>query len=103
MAKGIKSTAFDNYTFSENTTLGVISQPIPDSDSSEDYWVIKVIARESRPLSESDRATLISAAFTKWLEDAKNSEDNDIVNYLDKKGGQAKLAWALDHVAVSTS
>jgi hypothetical protein len=46
---------------------------------------------------------LINAAFTKWLEEAKNSEDNDIVYYLDKKGGQAKLAWALDHVAVSKS
>ena len=103
VARGIKSVAFDNYTFSENTTLDVISQPILDTDSSEDYWVIKVMAWQSRPLSESDRDTLVSAAFTKWLEDAKNSEDNDIVYYLDKKGGQAKLAWALDHVAVSTS
>jgi hypothetical protein len=101
VARGIKSTAFDNYTFSE-TSVGVLSDPILDTDSSENYWVIKVIAWQSRPLSESDRSTLISAAFTKWLEDAKNSEDNDIVYYLDKKGGQAKLAWAVDHVTVST-
>jgi hypothetical protein len=103
VAKGVESTAFDDYTFSENITLGVISQPIRDTDSSENYWVTKVLAIEWTPLSETDRATLISAAFTKWLEDAKNSEDNDIVYYLSKKGGQAKLAWALDHVAVSTS
>ncbi len=103
VAKGIKSMAFDNYTFSENATLGVISQPILDSDSSENYWVIRVLAKELRPLSEGDRDTLISAAFTKWLEDAKDSEDNVIVNYLDKKGGTAKLAWAVDHATVSTS
>ncbi len=103
VARGIKSAAFDDYTFSENTTLGVISPTIPDTDNPDNYWLIKVITRESRPLSESDRATLINAAFTKWLEEAKNSEDNDIVYYLDKKGGQAKLAWALDHVAVSKS
>jgi hypothetical protein len=102
VARGIKSVAFDNYTFSVEPGGGP-SEPIRDSDTSEDYWVIKVITRELRPLSESDRATLINAAFTKWLEDAKNSEDNDIVYYLDEKGGQAKLAWALDHVAVSTS
>jgi hypothetical protein len=103
VAKGIKSNAFDNYTFSENTTLGVISQPILDTDSAENYWVIRVSAKESRPLSDTDRDTLVSAAFTKWLEDAKDSGDNVIVYYLDKKGGQAKLAWALAHVAVSTS
>jgi|GEM_PF-1236415 len=103
VARGIKSAAFDDYTFSENTTLGVISPTIPDTDNPDNYWLIKVITRESRPLSESDRATLINAAFTKWLEEAKNPENNDIVFYLDKKGGQAKLAWALDHVAVSKS
>jgi hypothetical protein len=103
VAKGIKSNAFDDYTFTENTTRDVISQPVLDTDSSENYWVIRVLAKESRPLSDTDRDTLVSAAFTKWLEDAKNSEDNVIVYYLDKKGGTAKLAWALDHVAVSTS
>ena len=103
VAKGIKSVAFDNYTFSENTTSGVISPTIPDTDNPDNYWLIKVLARQSRPLSESDRATLISTAFTKWLEDAKNPENNDIVYYLSKKGGQAKLAWAVDHATVSTS
>ena len=102
VAKGIKSVAFDNYTFSVAPGGGP-SELIQESDGSEDYWVIKVITREPRPLSETDRSTLISAAFTKWLEDAKNPENNDIVYYLSKKGGQAKLAWALDHVAVSTS
>jgi hypothetical protein len=104
VAKGIKSTAFDDYTFSENTTLGVISQPMPDTDNPDNYWLTKKVADTAwTPLSETDRSTLISKAFTKWLEDAKNPENNDIVYYLSKKGGQAKLAWALDHVAVSKS
>jgi hypothetical protein len=104
VARGIKSVAFDKYTFSENTTLGVISQPMPDTDNPDNYWLIKKVADTAwTPLSETDRSTLISKAFTKWLEDAKNPENNDIVYYLSKKGGQAKLAWALDHVAVSTS
>jgi flagellar basal body-associated protein FliL len=101
VARGIKSAAFDNYTFS--ATPGVLSDPIPDSDNPDNYWLIKVVTTASSPLSESDRATLISAAFTKWLEEAKKPENNEIVYYLSKKGGQAKLAWALDHVAVSTS
>jgi hypothetical protein len=101
--KGIESTAFDNYTFSEDTSLGVISPTIPDTDNPDNYWLIKVVTTAWRPLSESDRNTLVSAAFTKWLEDAKEPENNDIVYYLEEKGGQAKLAWALDHVAVSTS
>jgi hypothetical protein len=101
VARGIKSVAFDNYTFS--ATPGVLSDPIPDSDNPDNYWLIKVVTTASSPLSETDRSTLISKAFTKWLEDAKNPENNDIVYYLSKKGGQAKLAWALDHVAVSKS
>jgi len=101
VAKGIKSVAFDNYTFS--ATPGVLSDPIPDSDNPDNYWLIKVVTTASSPLRETDRSTFISKAFTKWLEDAKNPENNDIVYYLSKKGGQAKLAWALDHVAVSTS
>jgi hypothetical protein len=103
VAMGTKSAAFDGYAFGEVWSSGMISDPIQDTDSTGSYWLIRVLARESRTLSESDRDTLVSAAFTKWLEDAKNSEDNVIVNYLDKKGGQAKLTWAVDHVTVSTS
>jgi hypothetical protein len=101
VAKGIKSTAFDNYTF--NATPGVLSDPIQDSDDTGKYWVIKVITTEQRPLSDDDRTTLIGNAYDEWLAEAKDSGDNDIVYYLDKKSGPAKLTWALDHVAVSTS
>ena len=101
--KGIRSEAFDNFTFSEVWSPGVISDPIQDSDDTGKYWVIKVLARGQQSLSEADRTTLISAAFTKWLEEVSDPENNDIVNYLNKKGGTAKLSWALDHVAVGAS
>ena len=101
VAKGVKSTAFDNYTFS--ATPGVLSDPIQDNDDTTSYWLIKVITTEQRPLSDDDRTTLIGNAYDKWLEDAKKPENNDIVYYLDKKSGAAKLTWALAHVTVSPS
>jgi hypothetical protein len=102
VAKGVKSTAFDNYTFSEVWSPGLISDLIQDGDDTGKYWVIKVLAREQQPLSETDRTTLIGNAYDKWLEDAKKPENNNIVYYLDRKSGPAKLTWALAHVAVST-
>jgi parvulin-like peptidyl-prolyl isomerase len=99
MAKGIKNAAFDDFAFS--ATPGVLSDPIQDSDSTGSYWLIRVVARESRALSESDRDTLVGEAYSEWLEEATDPEKNDIVNYLDKEGGESKLNWALDHVTVS--
>ena len=101
VAKGIQSEAFDNCTFS--ATPGVVSDPIQDSDSTGSYWLIRVVARESRSLSVSDRDTLVGEAYSKWLEEASDPENNDIHYYLKDEGGTAKLNWALDHVAVSTS
>jgi flagellar basal body-associated protein FliL len=97
VAKGMKSEAFDNYTFS--AAPQVLGDPIQDSDSTGSYWLIRVVARESRVLSESDRDNLVSEAYSKWLEEAKNSEENEISNYLTDD----KLNWALEHVTVSPS
>jgi hypothetical protein len=101
VAKGAKSDAFDNYTFSASPS--VLSDPIQDTDDTTNYWLIKVMGTESRSLSETDRTTLVADAYDKWLSEAKDSGENKIVYYLDKKGGPAKLAWAIDHVAVSKS
>lgn len=96
--RGIRSEAFDSYAFGQDTPLDAIGDPFRDSDASEKYWIIKVLGREDRLLSESDRDTLIDKAFDRWLKDFRNSEDNEIVNYLDEEGGRAKIYWALDHV-----
>ncbi len=103
LPKGIQTTAFDNFTFDREVPLLTISDPIRDSESSENYWVIKVLERADRPYSESDRHILVSKAFDEWLKAAKESEDNHIVRYLDEKGGAAKLKWAVAHVVVSGS
>jgi hypothetical protein len=61
-----------------------------------------VTGTEERTLSESDRTTLVDEAYDTWLSEAKESEENDIIYYLDRKSGAAKLKWAVAHVAVST-
>ncbi len=99
----IETTAFDNFTFSQETPLLTVSDPIRDGENSENYWVIKVQERANRSLSERDRDILVGEAFGKWLEAAKNSEDNNVVRYLEEEGGQSKLNWAVAHVKVSGS
>jgi hypothetical protein len=101
VAREIQSTTFDNYTF--NMPLGMLGDPVQDGDGSGNYWLINVLAREARQLSESDRDTLVTRALEKWLEEAKTSPDNVFVNYLNEEGGAAKLAWAVEHAEVGTS
>jgi len=95
--QGIESAAFGEFAFAEES-VGTLSNPIPESEGSENYWVIKVLEKGSRLLSAGDRDTLIGAAFGKWLEDAKSAEANKMVNYLDSADGYSKIYWALDHI-----
>ncbi|MDM8000961.1 MAG: hypothetical protein QUS33_13490 [Dehalococcoidia bacterium] len=92
VAKGIKSAAFDGFAF--GASFDMLSDPIQDTDSTTSYWLIRVVARESRTLSDSDRETLASEAYSKWLEEATDPEKNEIVEYLT----DAKRDWALDQV-----
>ena len=101
VARGIQSTTFDNCTF--NMPLGMLGDPVQDGDGSGNYWLINVLAREARQLSEGDRDTLVTRALEKWMEEAETSPDSVIVNYLNEEGGAAKLAWAVEHAEVGTS
>ena len=92
--QGIESAAFDDYAFAEGSENSTVSEPILESEGSENYWVIKVLEKGSRLLSAGDRDTLIGDAFGKWLEDAKSAEANNMVSYLD----DSKIYWALDHI-----
>ncbi|MBM4443710.1 MAG: hypothetical protein FJ020_00230 [Chloroflexi bacterium] len=101
LPKGIESTAFDDYAFgdaSRTENLGLISDPIEDSDESGKLWVIQVLGAEDRPLSEDDRNELTSQALNEWLENEKKPEVNEVVNYLEGGDGYRKIYWALDHV-----
>jgi hypothetical protein len=92
--QGIESAAFDDYAFADGADNGTLSEPIPDSEGSDNYWLIKVLGKGSRLLSQDDRNTLIGNAWNKWLEDARSAETNEIVDYLD----YSKIYWALSHI-----
>ncbi len=96
--RGIESTAFDDYAFADGSENSTVSDAIPESEGSGDYWLIKVLEKGSRLLSDGDRSTLISNAFDKWLQDAESAEANKMVNYLDSADGYSKIYWALDHI-----
>lgn len=96
--RGIESTAFDDYAFADGSENSTVSDAIPESEGSGDYWLIKVLEKGSRLLSDGDRSTLISSAFDKWLQDAESAEADKMVNYLDSADGYSKIYWALDHI-----
>lgn len=96
--RGIESTAFDDYAFADGSENSTVSDAIPESEGSGDYWLIKVLEKGSRLLSDGDRSTLISNAFDKWLTDAESAEADKMVNYLDSASGYSKIYWALDHI-----
>jgi hypothetical protein len=94
LPEGIESAAFDDYAFAQGVDNGALSESIAESADSEDYWLIRVLEKGSRLLSEDDRDTLVGEAFNQWLEDAASDEANEIVDYLD----YSKIYWALDHI-----
>jgi hypothetical protein len=101
LPKGIESTAFDDYAFGEASkaeNLGLISDPIEDSEESGKFWVIQVLGTADRPLSEDDRNELTGEVLNEWLENEKESEVNEVVNYLEGGDGYQRIYWALDHV-----
>jgi hypothetical protein len=96
--RGIESAAFDDYAFADGSENSTVSDAIPESAGSGNYWLIKVLEKGSRLLSDGDRSTLISNAFDKWLQDAQSAEADKMVNYLDNADGYSKIYWALDHI-----
>jgi hypothetical protein len=101
LPRGIESTAFDEYVFGEGAgtdRLGLVSDPIEDSDESGKFWVIQVLGRADRPLSEDHRNELTGAAFNEWLDNEKKPEVNEVINYLEGADGYEKIYWALDNV-----
>jgi parvulin-like peptidyl-prolyl isomerase len=91
------TTAFDEYVFSEDVELGVLSQPIRDTDGSSlgGYWLIEVTESEAdREIDDDNRLILKNDALTSWLEELRDDPDNVINNYLDEE----KLNWAVQYV-----
>ncbi len=77
----------------DGTTL---SEPILNEDTSKQsgYWLIEVVEKEERVLSDQHRDILVDQVFREWVEQERESEDNRIEDYLDDE----KIFWALDHI-----
>ncbi|HJX70260.1 MAG TPA: SurA N-terminal domain-containing protein [Dehalococcoidia bacterium] len=88
--QGIESAAFDEYAFAEGSENSTVSDAISESEGSDNYWLIKVLAKEDRTLS-----------FNHWLEQkrVKGEEEGEIKSYLDG----TKISWVLDHKEILAS
>lgn len=96
---GLESSTFDDYVFGKGSdNLGWISDPIEDSEHSGSYWVVQVLGKEDRPLGEDHRNVLVQQAFDEWLDNEKEPEVNEIINYVGGEAGLGKIDWALDNV-----
>ena len=98
---GIESSAFDSYVFGEGSkeeNLGRISDPIEDSEQSGSFWVIQVLGKDDRPLSDDHRDVLVGEAFNEWLDNEKKPEVNEVTNYLEGEAGYRKISWALENI-----
>jgi parvulin-like peptidyl-prolyl isomerase len=77
--------------------LNTLSEPIYEDISKQSgYWVIEVLGKDERALSEEHRDLLSSQAFSDWREEEENKakEEGRIESYLDYD----KIFWALTHI-----
>ncbi len=72
---------FVEYALSASTPLNSVSHPIrdPARGSTGGFWLFEVVESGIRDISETDRDTLINQAFTRWLEEKQQDEQNTIV------------------------
>ncbi|RLC95040.1 MAG: hypothetical protein DRI39_01085 [Chloroflexi bacterium] len=75
----------------------VVSEPLfAETTKKSGYWLIEVLDTKQDTLSEGHRTRLVSQAYTDWLAEQKQSDENVVEDYLNDD----KRRWALDHVAV---
>ena len=91
------TAAFDVYVFDPDVELGVLSQPIRDTDggSTGGYWLIEVVAsEENREIDDESRLILKKETLSNWLEELTNNPENNVVNHLDEE----KIQWAVSYI-----
>ena len=90
----------DNLDVIQALALETLSDPVYYEDISKQsgYWVIEVLEKGDRELIEDHRNIFTSQAFSEWLDGERNSEENEIVNYLDDEKGYERILWAIEHV-----
>lgn len=98
LSPGVSTTAFDIYVFDPEVELGVLSQPIRDTEGSSvgGYWLIEVVASEdNREIDEENRLILKNDVLNNWFEGLSDNPENNIVNHLDEE----KTQWAVNYVS----
>ena len=71
-----------------------LSEPIYEEDVSKQsgYWLIRVLDKDDRTLSDDHRDLLTNKAFNNWIEGKKG--ESRMRNYIDYE----KITWALNHI-----
>jgi parvulin-like peptidyl-prolyl isomerase len=98
ISQGTMGEAIDNFVF--GAELGVLSQPIRDDTQSTSggYWLVEVSEIDNnRQISDEDRNSLKTEAFTKWVDELFNDPNNKITSYMDEN----KRLFAVSHVLQS--
>jgi hypothetical protein len=89
------STAFNDYAFSANTTLGVWSDPVKDTNFTTigNYWVVQIVDKSNdRPYTSSDKNALVVDAYYSWSNGLYEAALIDIVYKLT----DAQTQYAID-------
>ncbi len=97
LSPGVSTTAVDSYIFDPEVELGVLSQPIRDTETSSTggYWLIEVVdSEQNREIDDDSRLTMKNEALNNWVQGLRDNPENEIVNYLDEE----KLLWAVSYV-----
>lgn len=95
VSEGQSAPLIDEFAYSPDTEIGVISEPLRDPDmfTKGGYWLIKVLDEDTnRRIDTEYRDYLKTKALDEWVASLMDDGDNEIVNYLDEE----KKSWAVE-------
>ncbi|MEE9365507.1 MAG: peptidylprolyl isomerase, partial [Dehalococcoidales bacterium] len=95
VSEGMSAPLIDEFAYSPDTEIGVISEPLRDPDmlTKGGYWLIKVLDEDTnRRIDTEYRDYLKTKALNEWMASLMDDGDNEIVNYLDEE----KKSWAVE-------
>ena len=97
IAKGMASSALDEFIFNTEIELNTLSEPIRDETAwtKGGYWLLKVIDKDdNKEIEEGDRNFLKAKALDEWVSSLWDNPENEVDSYLDDE----KKIWAIEKV-----
>jgi len=97
IAKGMASSALDEFIFNTEIELNTLSEPIRDETAwtKGGYWLLKVIDKDdNKEIEEDDRNFLKAKALDEWVSSLWDNPENEVDSYLDDE----KKIWAIEKV-----